>query len=184
MGEVLKPGATVAGQSADFKFLKNTKLSDNPNFTRMPKDDRGWSTFVRELEKVNKDESGIFVPTFISSFSVDPTTPTIEWYRSGNLIAVWFNFTTGTSNSAEFSISNWPDEIRCRRDVIVRVPGLVDNGALVDAGVMEFDGDTSAVQFWPSDDVITGGWNATAVDKGFDKAGYCAIYPLLNPAKI
>ncbi len=175
------PGPPIANAPSDFEYLKNSFLQSNVNITRYPEGQREWNTFIQELAKWIKNETGIFVPTF-TGFSSDPSTPTCVYQRYGQIVQLEFVFTTGTSNLNSFIITNLPATITPKVNVIQPISGLVDSGAnLVNSQVEVSSGGT--VAFYK--DGHEGGWTGSG-DKGFsssDTSEKSVIYLLRNPDK-
>jgi hypothetical protein len=73
-------------------------------------------------------EAGSFTPTYAAGFSADPTGD-FEYVKRGNDVWVTTPGTSGTSNSASLTISNWPDAIRPAANRLVLCAGMEDNGA-------------------------------------------------------
>ena len=181
MSEVFKPGTAVANTPADFKYIRNSRLLDNPNITRMPKDEQSWNTFILELQKWIRNETGIFAPTF-TGFSADPSTPVVEWSRYGQIVVLEFNFTTGTSDTTAFTISNLPSEITPKYEHYTLVGDMVDSGtALTEPSIVKI-GTDNILTFYAG---VTVGdtWTGSST-KGFGTAGNSIIYHLRSPDKL
>ncbi len=181
MSEVLKPGASVANTPADFKYLKNSRLLDNPNIQKLPSTEQEWNTFLFELQRWIKNETGIFAPTF-TGFSADPGTPVVEWARFGQIVVLEFNFTTGTSNATGFTITNLPSAITPKYECYTLVGDMQDNGvALTEPSIVKV-GTDSVLTFYAG--VTVGDTWTGASTKGFNTAGNSIIYHLRDPDKI
>ena len=175
------PGPPIANAPSSFEYLKNSFLQSNANITRMPTTQGEWNTFIQELAKWIKNETGIFTPTF-TGFSSDPSTPICVWQRYGQIVQLEFVFTTGTSNATSFIITNLPTVITPKVNVIQPISGLHDNTAdIANAQVEISSGGTIAFY---SDGHETG-WTAAGA-KGFsssDTSEKSVIYLLRNPDK-
>ena len=180
MSEVFKPGAAVANAPADFKYLKGSRLLDNPNMTRMPKDERQWNTFILELQKWISNETGIFAPTF-TGFSAAPSTPVIEWARYGQIVVLEFNFTTGTSDTTAFTITNLPSNITPKYPYYTMTGDMVNAGTALTEPSMVKIGEDNILTFYAG---VTVGdaWTGSST-KGFGTAGNSIIYHLRSPDK-
>lgn len=176
-----KPGAEVANAPSSFEYVKSSFLQSNANITRMPTTQREWNTFIQELAKWIKNETGIFAPTF-NGFSSDPSTPTCAWQRYGQIVQLEFVFTTGTSNLNAFTITNLPAVITPKINVYQNISGLVDNGTNLANSTVEISSQ-GTLAFYP--DGHSGTWT-TSGDKGFSSATAekSVIYLLRNPDKL
>jgi hypothetical protein len=129
-----KPGAPQGGSGgapSDFSYGKYERTSQNPQISRMPTTQQEWNRFIYELEKIVRNETNGFTPTF-TGFSSDPSTPFVWWHRYGQIVFMQFHFTTGTSNSGTFRIDNLPEEITpSTTQFITPFYGLINNGAEV-----------------------------------------------------
>jgi len=175
-----KPGAEVANAPSTFEYLKSSFLQHNSNTARMPTSQREWNSFIQELSKLIKNETGIFAPTF-NGFSSDPATPTCVWQRYGQVVQLEFVFTTGTSDLNAFTISNLPTVITPNINVYQTISGLVDNGTNLANSEVEISSQ-GTVAFYA--DGHEGTWT-TSGDKGFSSATNekSVIYLLRNPDK-
>ena len=177
------PGPPIPNAPASFEYLKNSFLQSNSNITRIPTTQREWNTFIQELAKWIKNETGIFTPTF-NGFSTDPSTPICVYHRYGQIVQLEFVFTTGTSDATLFTITNLPTVIIPKVNVIQPISGLVDNNVnLVNAQVEISSG--GVVAFYT--DGHETGWTAGATVKGFsssDTSEKSVIYFLRNPDKL
>ena len=183
-----KPGPPVTGEPDAFEYLTDGRLTNNPNITRMPTTQREWGTFIRELNKWVKNETGIWSPIF-TGFSADPTdltyavAATCWWHRYGQMVHLQFNFDWGTSDDNDFSITNLPDIITPRDDQQYHIRGLMDNNAVIDTGSIEIKS-TGVINFYTTEQ--TGTWTALS-NKGFvtqNVTKASLIYSLRSPEKL
>ena len=166
--------------SGSFAYLKDSRLLDKRNLQKMPTDEREWHTFMLELNKWVKNETGNFDPVF-TGFSADPATPNIWWHRFGQMVFMEFLFTTGTSDTTAFTITNLPIIITPRDSQIRPMIGLHDNTAnIVDRGSVKMGSD-NIITFYS--DNHEGTWTGSGA-KGFGTSGHSIIYCLRNPEKL
>jgi hypothetical protein len=163
-------GAGSAGAPADFQYENYERLSQNPQMNRMPTTDQEWVMFIHELNKMVRNESDGFIPTF-TGFSSDPSNPFVWWHRFGQIVQLEFVFGTGTSNTNTFIITNLPTEITPYTDTTVLCRGLVDNGSAVGgAGSAEIKAN-GTIEFYDLDHYNSslggGGWTNSG-SKGFN----------------
>lgn len=182
-----KPGG--GGGSADptnYEYLADERLLTNGNITRLPTTQRGWSSFVLELNKWIKNETGAFDPTF-DGFSSDPGQilsqgPSVWWQRYGQVVQLEFWFSTGTSDGTVFEIENLPENLRPKQDTLVVVGGLWDNGAAITEPQSINIKSDGVIEFYS--DVYGSGWTASS-GKGYGGAAPLSItYLLRNPSKL
>jgi hypothetical protein len=184
---VMVPG-TPATIPSNFAPLRDGRLLNNSNLTRMPTTQREWNTFIQELNKWIKSETGVFdvglsADAQFTGFSTDPANAAVWYMRYGQFVHMEFYFQTGTSDSISFAITGIPETLRPRDDVTVACAGLWNNGASLAAG----EG-TCVVQ---STGVLSfnatphgGAWTASST-KGFATSGrFGIIYPLRQPGKL
>ncbi len=177
----LNPGGPVDNTPSSFEYLKSSFLQNNANIARMPTTQQGWTTFIQELAKWIKNETGVFLPTF-NGFSSDPSTPSCVYHRYGQVVMLEFVFTTGTSDQVFFTITNLPDVITPKINVIQPISGLVDNNVELDNSQVEISSD-GTIAFYS--DGHEGAWTASST-KGFsssDTSEKSVIYLLRNPDK-
>ena len=182
-----KPGPPGNNAPANYDDLTDGRLTNNSNITRMPTTQREWSTFVRELNKWIKNETGNFdvggsATAQFTGFSVDPADANIWWHRYGQMVHMQFHFTTGTSDTAAFTITGVPEIIRPRDNSVVLCHDLIDSGAAVShVGVVQV-GSNGVLTFYPN--AYTGGWTSSGL-KGFSISGFSSIiYSLRSPEKL
>ena len=174
-----KPGPGPPNEPASFEFLTDNRLLHNPNITRMPTTQKEWNTFIQELNKWVKNETGTFDPTF-GGFSSDPSSASCWWHRFGQMVQMEFVFTTGTSNATSFTITNLPEIITPRDDTTVSISGMQDNGTLItipQAVAFKADG---SIRF--DSNAANGTWTNTG-NKGFSDNDMSVIYILRQPGK-
>ena len=186
MGGILTPNPPVNGPGA-YERLVDQRLTSNSNLTKMPTNQREWNSFIQELNKWIKSETGFFdvggsADAQFTGFSSDPTSAGVWWMRYGQFVHMEFNFTTGTSNTTGFTITGVPENLTPRDNLTVPCEGLIDNNTLLTAGT-----GTCRVNANSTLDFRTtpqgGTWTAL-LGKGFDLAGrYGIIYPLRQPGK-
>jgi hypothetical protein len=183
-----KPGGIPVGAPSTFEFLTDQRLSSNGNLTRMPTNQQEWGTFIRELDKWIKNETGAFTPTF-GGFSSAPGAgyngdgPLVWWHRYGQLVHMEFLFGLGTSNDTFFSITNLPANITPKYDSTVMISGMSDNSvSLTDPQTVEIGSDGN-IFFYTS--AFTGAWTGSN-NKGFGTGNpsKSIIYSLRNPSKL
>ena len=173
------PGTAPTG----FEGLRDNRLLDNSNFARRPTNDREWNTFIQELNKWVKNETGFFVPTFGAGFSAEPSDPFCWWHRYGQMVSMKFDFGTGTSDAAGFTITNLPENITPKDSQQYIITGLHDGGVDVASGAVIFHKDGQIIFHTDG----SGGTWVTSSDKGFVAASghrACVIYSLRNPPKL
>jgi hypothetical protein len=179
-----KPGAPQSGTGgvpSDFEYLNDERLPTNPAITRMPTNQREWDAFVRELDKRIKNISDGFVPTF-TGFSSDPSNPFVWYHRYGQLVMLEWHFTTGTSNSTSWTITNLPEIITPKYNVDAIVSGMIDNGSNVTHPGAMTVGANGVITFWSTEhhNLFTASGN-----KGFANADrYTTTYWLRHPSKL
>ena len=107
---------------------------------------------------------GTFTPTH-TGFSSDPSG-VVHWRKNGDIVTVYFAFGTGTSDSATWTITNWPKEIRS--DSVIRVPivGVVDNSAVISTPGVMLVSNSATVTFTP-DMIGSATWTGSG-SKGID----------------
>jgi len=177
----LFPGAVIPNAPSSFEYLKSSFLQNNPNITRMPTTQPMWNTFVQELAKLIKNETGIFTPTF-NGFSTDPSTAVCVYQRYGQVVQLEFVFTTGTSDDTIFQITNLPATITPKINVIQPISGLVDNGTNLANAQVEISSGSTVVFYKDGHETA---WTNTGT-KGFSSSvtsEKSVIYLLRNPDK-
>jgi hypothetical protein len=163
-----------------FAYLKDSRLLDKRNIQTMPTSQREWNTFILELNKWLKNETGNFDPTF-TGFSSDPSSASCWYHRFGQLVHLEFIFTTGTSDDTGFTITNLPAIITPRDSQILPMIGLHDNTAdIADRGSVKIGSD-NVITFYS--DNHAGAWTGSGT-KGFGTSGQSVIYSLRNPEKL
>ena len=181
MGQHLQPGPPIANTPNSFEYLKNSFLQNNVNITKMPTTQQEWSTFIQELSKWIKNETGVFLPTF-NGFSSDPSTPSCVYHRYGQIVQLEFVFTTGTSNQTFFTITNLPATITPKLNVIQPISGLVDNNVNLANAQVEVASDGTIAFYTDGHET---GWTNPGT-KGFSSSVVSeksVIYFLRNPDK-
>ena len=160
----ISPGVPTTGAPGDFAYEKFSRISENPQIANMPTNQREWNVFVQELEKMVRNESNAFIPTF-SGFSVDPTDPFVWYQRYGQVVFMQFHFTTGTSNGASFAITNLPESITPNTtQFITPFYGLINNSSEI-IGSVRVNSDNT-ITF--SSDPLQDSNFATINDKGLN----------------
>ena len=117
------------GQTADSLLQKRA-------IQRMPKTQREWVDYIKNLDVHLAGELGAFTPTFGSGFSADPSDPIVYWKKVGTLVVMGFNNSAaGTSDGTAFGILAIPEKLRpvsgasgSAVQFSVPMSGLVDNG--------------------------------------------------------
>jgi hypothetical protein len=182
-----KPGPPGNNAPANYDDLTDGRLTNNSNITRMPTTQREWSTFVRELNKWIKNETGNFdvggsATAQFTGFSADPADANIWWHRYGQLVHMQFHFATGTSDTTAFTITGVPKIITPRDTSIVLCHGLTDNSANVTHVGTVGVGSDSVLTFYSN--AYLGNWTASGL-KGFSVSGVSSIiYSLRSPEKL
>ena len=183
-----KPGGGGgSGAHSDFAYLTDERLSNNSNLIRMPTDQRGWNSFIQELSKWIKDETGSFDPVFTGFSSAPGATtggegPTIWWHRYGQMVHMQFVFGLGTSDQTFFTITNLPEVITPRDDARYSIWGLQDNSSTLTDEQMIKVGSNNVLTFYSS--VNAGAWT-NSMSKGFGTRTPpdSIIYSLRQPGK-
>jgi hypothetical protein len=164
MADKVSPGVPTTGAPGDFAYDKFSRITENPQIATMPTNQREWGVFVRELEKMVRNESSAFVPTF-QGFSSDPTDPFVWYQRYGQVVFMQFHFTTGTSNGTSFFIDNLPESITpSTTQLITPIYGLINNGSEVIGSIRV---KTNNTVVFSSDPLQSSNW-ATIGDKGLN----------------
>ena len=181
-----KPGIPPPNEPADFEYLTDNRLLNNGNITRMPTTQQQWNTFIVELNKWVKNETGSFdiggsETAQFTGFSADPASANIWWHRYGQLVHIQFHFTTGTSDDTDFTITGIPENITPRDDIRVLCPGLMDNGSnLTEIGSVVI-ASSGTIIFYTTE--YGNLWTGSST-KGFADSGkYSVIYSLRQPGK-
>jgi hypothetical protein len=167
---------TTVGISA-----KNGRLKQNTAITRMPTTQREWNDFIRELDKWQRDEEGVFVPTF-TGFSTDPQTSSTGiidclYHVSGKTVSLNLDFgIEGTSDQTYFRITNLPESLK---PALLQsgIVGLgIDNGTELTTPILwrvyrKDDPVTTDIDFFPlaASSGGIGNWTASG-GKGFSKS--------------
>ena len=157
---------------------KNSRLKQNTAITKMPTSQREWNAFIQELDKWQRDEEGVFVPTF-SGFSVDPQNSATgvvdcKYHVSGKTVSLNLDFgIEGTSDQTYFRITNLPDNLKpalAQQGIV----GLgIDNGTELTIPILwrvylKTSGSTTDIDFFPLASAAGGIGNWTASGgKGF-----------------
>ncbi len=179
-----KPGPPPSNQPSTFEFLTDNRLLHNPGITRMPTTQGEWNTFVQELNKWIKNETGNFDPVF-TGFSSDPGTvggegPSVWWYRYGQIVNLEFIFSTGTSDATDFTITNLPEFLTPAVSTTVPLSGFLDGSVSLDVPQTVKIGSDGIISFYP--DGFQTNWTASG-SKGSVGGGQAAIYFLRQPGK-
>ena len=174
-----KPGPPPDNEPSAFEFLTDNRLLHNPNITRMPTTQREWNTFIQELNKWVKNETGSFDPTF-TGFSSGPTAASVWWHRYGQLVYLQFEFTTGTSDATGFTITNLPDNITPRDTQRCLIWELVDGSSTI-SNVQTVDVKSDGtIAFYSA--IPDNAWTASG-GKGIARKGNSIMYSLRQPGK-
>ena len=182
-----KPGPPPDNEPTAFEFLTDNRLLHNAGITKLPTTQQDWNTFIQELNKWIKNETGSFDPTF-TGFSENPAAgfdgegPSIWWHRYGQLVHMEFIFGLGTSNSTSFTITGIPEIIRPRDDATYILTGMSDNSASLTNPQTVQVGADGTLTFYSS--AFTGEWTASG-NKGFGTGNPSKniIYSLRQPGK-
>ena len=185
-----KPGPPPPNEPSAFEFLQDNRLIHNPNITRMPTNQQEWGTFIQELSKLVKNETGSFdvggsATAQFTGFSTDPATANIWYHRFGQMVHMEFHFTTGTSDTQNFTITGIPEVIRPRDTTLVLVGAMRDNGADLTATSSVAVGSDGTLTFYKTFNAATNSWTASNA-KGFnvqDPPNVSIIYSLRQPGK-
>jgi len=183
-----KPGPPPDNEPSAFEFLTDNRLLHNPNITRMPTTQREWNTFIQELSKWIKNETGNFDISStdtakFTGFSTDPTSANIWYQRYGQMVHMEFHFELGTSDATGFTITGIPETIRPRDNTDIVCRGLVDSGSLLDSAnpAIVTVGSNGTLSFFSTGE--HGAWTGSS-SKGFITSGrYSIIYSLRQPGK-
>ena len=120
---------------------------------------------------------GSFTPTF-SGFSSSPSGTTI--YRlDGGTVTMRMGFNVGTSNSADFSVTNVPAVIRPQNAQIIPCPMLEDNGSQVTGQghcIVNSDGTIDFAA--PGNDPTVGGGFTASGNKGLQNSNSSIQYSI------
>ena len=181
-----KPGPPPANEPAAFEFLTDNRLVHNSAITRMPTTQREWDSFIIELNKWIKNETGSFDVSSSDSakftgFSSDPSSANIWWHKYGQLVHLQFEFSFGTSDATDFTITGIPENLRPRDDMDVLCPGLRDGSASISPVGACTVTSVGAINFWTTPH--HGVWTGSGT-KGFSTSGrFSIIYSLRQPGK-
>lgn len=188
--EVIYTTGTPAGEPATFTEVRAERLTRSPQITRMPQNQQEWNRFIQELNKLVRNEVSGFEPV-LTGFSADPSDPYCWYHRFGQMVYMEFAFTTGTSDSTEFKITNLPTSITPNVQQRCLVNGhMTDGVADLAYGTLQTQGSAALVTsggtiiFYPQMKQDTA-WTASG-DKGFvmPSGQYASIlYTLRNPDK-
>ena len=188
--EVTYTTSTPAGEPTTFTEARAERLTRSPQITRMPQNQAEWNRFIYELNKLIRNEVNGFEPV-LTGFSSDPSDPYVWYHRFGQFVYMEFAFTTGTSDSAAFSITNLPTSITPNVQQRCLVNGhMHDDDADLDYGTLETPGSAALVgadgtiKFYTEMKQDTG-WTTSGA-KGFVMpSGQFAsiLYTLRNPDK-
>lgn len=181
------PGADPGNAPANYKFIKGDRMTRIGSIKRMPETQRQWSAFVRDLNKLFKNETGTFDISStdtakFTGFSSDPATSSIWWHREGQTVHLEFNIGTGTSDATDFTVTGLPTVIRPRDDSTYPLFGLYDNDAALTTGSIKVGSDGTLTFYTDQED---GAWTGSGT-KGFT-AGLGAkgfMYSLRDPVKL
>jgi len=148
--------------------IRNQRNLDNPRIQRMPTNQRDWTHYQNEIHRIL---AGSFTPTFVG-FSSDPSSPTVFWSIDGSIITLRLAFTTGTSDTTTFQITNLPNFLSVPQAQIVLIGGFTDNSI----NTAEFGSaiigttDSGQLTFGLGGDNINGGGFTASGTKGFQSA--------------
>jgi hypothetical protein len=175
---------TPAGEPSTFTEVKSQKMSRNPQIARMPTTQEEWNRFVHELGKIVRNEVAGFEPVF-TGFSTDPSDPFCWYQRYGQIVYLEFAFGSGTSNSANFTITGIPEAITPSAQQRCLVNGLMESGGVAQIlGSSALVSTSGTITFYPLANT-NGAWTDNS-DKGFimPSGQYASIlYMLRNPDK-
>jgi len=181
------PGSSPGNAPDNYKYLKDDRMVRVTSISRAPQSERGWGNFVRELNKIIKNETGTFDISStddakFTGFSADPATSSIWWHRYGQIVHLEFNIGTGDSDATDFTITGIPTVIRPRDDCIYPLFGLYDNGAAIASGSIKVGSDGTLTFYTDQED---GAWTGSST-KGFTSGlGVKGLmYSLRNPTKL
>ncbi len=181
------PGADPGNAPANYKYLKDDRMTRVRSIRQGPRTQRQWNSFIRELNKIVKNETGTFDisssdDASFTGFSTDPTTSSIWWHRFGQIVHLEFNIGTGDSDTTAFTVTGIPTVIRPRDDCTYPLFGLYDNGAALSAGSVKVGAD-GTLTFYT--DHADGGWTDSST-KGFTASlgAKGLMYSLRNPTKL
>jgi len=124
--------------------------------------------------------SGSFTPLF-TGFSTDPASAEVVYSLNGKQVTLVFNFTTGTSDAAGFTIRNLPQALWPVETQKFILPSCVDNGSDVDGCSVQIAQPISgaAIIYFGKGFSNTGGGGFTSSgSKGLSAAGYSVTYSL------
>ncbi len=186
----LEPGPPPDNEPSAFASLTDGRLLNNAAITKMPTNQREWSSFIQELHKLVKNRTGNFdvnstADAKFTGFATDPANANIWWHRYGQLVHMEFGFAAGDSNLTTFTITGIPEVIRPRDDVLVLVGGMLDNGSDLTAPSSVNVGSDGVLEFHLTANAAATSWTG-ANDKGFNVSGPGAsiIYSLRSPEKL
>lgn len=186
-GDPGSPGEDPGNAPDNYAYLKDDRMTRVGALSRYPQSQRQWNSFIHELDKIIKNETGTFdvggsATAQFTGFSSDPATSSIWWHRYGQFVHLEFNIGTGTSDATDFTITGIPSVITPRDDCTYPLFGLYDNGGALTTGSVKVGSDGVLTFYTDNND---GAWTAGATVKGFT-AGLGVkglIYDLRSPRK-
>jgi hypothetical protein len=185
-GDPGSPGSDPGNAPDNYAFLKDDRITRIGSLSRYPTSQREWNSFIHELDKIIKNETGTFdiggsADAQFTGFSADPATSSIWWHRYGQFVHLEFNIGTGTSDATDFTITGIPSVITPRDDCVYPLFGFTDNGSAIAGGSVKIGSD-GVITFYT--DGADGAWTALST-KGFTSGlGVKGlIYDLRNPRK-
>jgi hypothetical protein len=150
----------------------------------MPTTQREWNTFIQELNKWIKNETGSFdvggsATAQFTGFSSDPSGASVWWHRYGQIVYLEFHFTTGTSNATGFTITGIPEIIRPRDTQRCLIWDTVNAGNQADVTPLDVkpDGTIAFYSAFPDN-----AWTSSG-GKGLGRVGNGIMYSLRQPGK-
>ncbi len=185
----MKPGPPPDNEPGDFEYLTDNRLLHNPNITRMPTTQREWNSFIQELNKWIKNETGNFdvggsATAQFTGFSSDPSSASIWWHRFGQMVHMEFHFGNGTSDATSFTITGIPEAIRPRDDQTRLIGSMRDNGSDLTTISLIRVGANGTLSFFKDATESSSSWTGAST-KGFGAPDTkpSIIYSLRQPGK-
>ena len=170
-----------------FEYKSDQRLVTNGNLTRMPTTEIEWGTFIREMNKWVKNETGSYDPVF-NGFSVDPGQsnsqgPTVLWHRYGQMVTLIFYFDNGTSDSTGFEVTGMPDNLKPAYAQTCQIGNLQDAGIEITDPCVVVIQTSGQLSFYPDNQF--GLWTNSGA-KGFTdtRPATSVTYSLMNPPKL
>jgi len=186
----LKPGPVPDNQPSAFEFLTDNRFIHNGNISRMPTTQQQWNTFIQELNKLIKNETGNFDVSSsddakFTGFSTDPSSANIWFHRYGQMVHMEFHFSNGTSDTQEFTITGIPKVIRPRDDQTCLIGSMHDNGSDLTTISLVRVGSNGTLSFFKDATESASSWTGSAA-KGFGTPTTqpSIIYSLRQPGKL